>query len=156
VDPRAGPDDVEKRKFLTLPGHELPNPGSSSPQSVTIPTTLSQLLYILRNILQHPVALHILTTLPLCNFVDILIYVFTLQRQPDRLLSLFPPFLQAYVRIPYVRQGPRPCTSFPIHCLVIILQSEEIERGWIRGKVATHTGQHEHKTYLWRFSCTSL
>jgi hypothetical protein len=23
VDPRAGLDDVEKRKFLTLPGHEL-------------------------------------------------------------------------------------------------------------------------------------
>jgi hypothetical protein len=23
VDPRAGPDDVEKRKFLTLPGLEL-------------------------------------------------------------------------------------------------------------------------------------
>jgi hypothetical protein len=31
VDPRAGLDDVEKRKFLTLPGLELRSPQSSSP-----------------------------------------------------------------------------------------------------------------------------
>jgi hypothetical protein len=35
VDPRAGLDDVEKRKFLTLSGLEL--------RPLTIPTTLSQL-----------------------------------------------------------------------------------------------------------------
>jgi hypothetical protein len=41
VDPRAGLDDVEKRKFLTLPVLEL-NP--STVQPVAIMTTLSQLL----------------------------------------------------------------------------------------------------------------
>jgi hypothetical protein len=31
VDPTAGLDDVEKRKFLTLPGFGTPTPRSSSP-----------------------------------------------------------------------------------------------------------------------------
>jgi hypothetical protein len=31
VDPRAGLDDMEKRKFLTLPGLGAPTPQSSSP-----------------------------------------------------------------------------------------------------------------------------
>jgi hypothetical protein len=44
VGPRAGLDDVEKRKFLTLHGLELPTPRLSSQQPVTIPTALSQLL----------------------------------------------------------------------------------------------------------------
>jgi hypothetical protein len=48
VDPRASLDDVEKRKFLTLPGLGTPTPRSSSPEPVAIPTTLSQLLYIQR------------------------------------------------------------------------------------------------------------
>jgi hypothetical protein len=44
MDPRAGFDDVEKRKFLTLPGLKLRSPLSPSPQPVVIPTTLSRLM----------------------------------------------------------------------------------------------------------------
>jgi hypothetical protein len=40
VDPRAGVDDLEKRKFLTLPGLELPPLGRPA---------RSQSLYRLRN-----------------------------------------------------------------------------------------------------------
>jgi hypothetical protein len=43
VDPRAGLDDVEKRKFLNLSGLELPTPRSSSRYPVAILTTLSRL-----------------------------------------------------------------------------------------------------------------
>jgi hypothetical protein len=42
VDLRAGQDDLEKRKFLTLPGLELRPLGHPAVQS--IPTTLSRLL----------------------------------------------------------------------------------------------------------------
>jgi hypothetical protein len=42
VDPRAGVDDVEKRKFLNLPGLEL-DPSLVQPVVVGIPTTLSRL-----------------------------------------------------------------------------------------------------------------
>jgi hypothetical protein len=42
VDPRAGLDDVKKRKVLILPGLELRLLGSSSPQPVAIPTELSR------------------------------------------------------------------------------------------------------------------
>jgi hypothetical protein len=45
VGPRAGLDDVEKRKFLTLPGLKLRPPRSSSLQPVSILTTLSWILY---------------------------------------------------------------------------------------------------------------
>jgi hypothetical protein len=47
VDPRAGLDDVEKRKFLTLPGLELRPLGSP----VAVPTTLSQFLCVVPDIL---------------------------------------------------------------------------------------------------------
>jgi hypothetical protein len=43
VDPRAGMDGLEKRKFLHPPGLGTPTPRSSSPPPVVIPTTLSQL-----------------------------------------------------------------------------------------------------------------
>jgi hypothetical protein len=43
VDPRAGLDDVEKRKFLTLPGLRTPTTQLSSLQPVTIPTMLFRL-----------------------------------------------------------------------------------------------------------------
>jgi hypothetical protein len=43
VDPRAGLDDLEKRKFLTLPGLQLRPPRSSSPWPVAIPTAPSRL-----------------------------------------------------------------------------------------------------------------
>jgi hypothetical protein len=39
VDPSAGPDEVDKSKFLILPGR-TPNPRTSSPYPVTIPTAL--------------------------------------------------------------------------------------------------------------------
>jgi hypothetical protein len=42
--PRTGLNDMEKRKFLPLPGLELPTPRSSSP-SVTIPTELTNLAH---------------------------------------------------------------------------------------------------------------
>jgi hypothetical protein len=45
VGPRTGLDDVEKRKFLTLPGLGTPTPRSLSPYPVTIPTTLSRLQF---------------------------------------------------------------------------------------------------------------
>jgi hypothetical protein len=44
VDLRAGPADLEKTKFLTLVGLELPTTASSSPWAVAIQTTLSRLL----------------------------------------------------------------------------------------------------------------
>jgi hypothetical protein len=44
VGPRAGLDDVETRKFLTLPGIEPRTPRSSSLYPVAIPTGLSRLL----------------------------------------------------------------------------------------------------------------
>jgi hypothetical protein len=40
---RAGLDDVEKRKFLILPGLALPTPRSLSPQPVDVSTALSRL-----------------------------------------------------------------------------------------------------------------
>jgi hypothetical protein len=43
MDPRAGLDDLKKRKFLTLSGLGTPTHRSSSPSPVTIPTELSQL-----------------------------------------------------------------------------------------------------------------
>jgi hypothetical protein len=43
VGPRAGLNDVEKRKFLTLPGLEL-RPLGRPAHSVTIPTALSRRL----------------------------------------------------------------------------------------------------------------
>jgi hypothetical protein len=43
VDPRAGLDDVEKRKLLTLAGLELLPLGRSAPYPVAIPTALSRL-----------------------------------------------------------------------------------------------------------------
>jgi hypothetical protein len=42
--PRAGLDDVEKRKFLTVPGLELRPLGLPTHSAVAIPTALSQLL----------------------------------------------------------------------------------------------------------------
>jgi hypothetical protein len=45
VDPRAGLDDMEKRKFLTLLGLKL-QPQLSSPWPVAIPTMLSRLILI--------------------------------------------------------------------------------------------------------------
>jgi hypothetical protein len=43
VDPRAGLDNMEKRKFLTLPGLRLISLLSSSPYPVAIPTELLRL-----------------------------------------------------------------------------------------------------------------
>jgi hypothetical protein len=43
VDPRTGLGNLEKRKFLTLPGLELQPLGHLACKSVTIPTTLSRL-----------------------------------------------------------------------------------------------------------------
>jgi hypothetical protein len=36
VDPRAGLDDMEKRKFFILPGLELPTPSVDQPVNVTV------------------------------------------------------------------------------------------------------------------------
>jgi hypothetical protein len=44
VDLGAGLDDLEKRKFLTLPGLELRPLGRPARKLVAIPTTLSRLL----------------------------------------------------------------------------------------------------------------
>jgi hypothetical protein len=44
VDLRAGMDDLEKRKFLTLPGVELRSLGRPARRFVAIPTMLSRLL----------------------------------------------------------------------------------------------------------------
>jgi hypothetical protein len=44
VDPRAGLDDMEKRKFLTLPGLGTPTLRSSNLYPVAIPTELSWLI----------------------------------------------------------------------------------------------------------------
>jgi hypothetical protein len=44
VDLRAGLDNLEKRKFLTLPGLELRPLGRPARSVVAIPTALSQLL----------------------------------------------------------------------------------------------------------------
>jgi hypothetical protein len=44
VDPRAGPDDVENRKFFYPTGTRTMAPRSSSSQLVAIPTTLSRLV----------------------------------------------------------------------------------------------------------------
>jgi hypothetical protein len=46
VDPRADLDDMEKRKFLTLPGLGTPTPWSSIPYPVAIPTELSRLIML--------------------------------------------------------------------------------------------------------------
>jgi hypothetical protein len=43
VDPRAGLDDVEKRKFLSLPGLELQSLGRPARQPLAIPTEQSRL-----------------------------------------------------------------------------------------------------------------
>jgi hypothetical protein len=43
VDHRTGLDDVENRKFLTLPGLELRSPGSPARKPVATPTALSRL-----------------------------------------------------------------------------------------------------------------
>jgi hypothetical protein len=45
VDPRAGLDDAEKRKFLTLPRLELRVSSVLNPKPVDIPTTLPRLPY---------------------------------------------------------------------------------------------------------------
>jgi hypothetical protein len=45
VDPRAGPDDVEKKKCLTLPELELLPLGSPATSVVGIPTDLSRFLH---------------------------------------------------------------------------------------------------------------
>jgi hypothetical protein len=46
VDLRAILDDMEKLKFLTLPGLELRTFLSSSPQPVSIPTELPRLIAV--------------------------------------------------------------------------------------------------------------
>jgi hypothetical protein len=55
--PRAGLDDVEKRKFSTPPGLEFRLLNHSSPLSVALPTALPRLRFRLqrrgRNGLQH-------------------------------------------------------------------------------------------------------
>jgi hypothetical protein len=63
VDPRAGLDDLKKRKFLTLPGLELRPLGhparSQSPYRLRYPDSLQlHVRHVIYNIkLQHPVAL---------------------------------------------------------------------------------------------------